>query len=144
MTSITYRDGVIAADSRMCYGKMIDNDNVNKLFKFSDGSVLAGAGHWEQILLMVDIFKSNLKKKQKKLPNLKTKCDFIFVDPGNKQVWINTGGFWDIEKRYYSIGSGSVFAFGALDAGADAVTALKIAKGRDTGTGGRIRSIKVF
>lgn len=42
------------------------------------------------------------------------------------------------KTKTYGIGSGSAFALGALAAGADPLTALKIAAKMDTGTGGRL------
>src|SRR5690606_15754986 len=42
------------------------------------------------------------------------------------------------KTKTYGIGSGSAFALGALAAGVDPLTALKIAAKMDTGTGGRL------
>lgn len=43
----------------------------------------------------------------------------------------------------YAIGSGSPFALTAMDMGADAATAVKMAAKRDKSTGGKIRTYKV-
>lgn len=44
----------------------------------------------------------------------------------------------------WAIGSGAQYAIGAMDAGSSAIEAVEIASHRDPGTGGRIRTYKVY
>jgi ATP-dependent protease HslVU (ClpYQ) peptidase subunit len=72
----------------------------------------------------------------------------IVVD--NKEVFVcsttEEGAIWKQPMSYfseYALGSGSPFALTAMDMGADAVTAVKMAAKRDVSTGGKIRTYKV-
>ena len=56
--------------------------------------------------------------------------------------WSNTDGECEERSPYFAIGTGADAARGALMAGADAVTAVRVAKEIDPGTGGRIRIYK--
>lgn len=48
-----------------------------------------------------------------------------------------------LRGAYHAIGSGAACALAAMDAGADAVKAVRIACKRDIYSGGRVRSVKV-
>ena len=53
-------------------------------------------------------------------------------------------GLWKspiLLDRVYAIGSGSPFAFAAMDMGANAYKAVEMAAKRDTSTGGKIRTV---
>jgi len=45
--------------------------------------------------------------------------------------------------RPYAIGSGTPFAFAAMDMGASAEKAVEMAARRDTSTGGRVRTFRI-
>ena len=46
------------------------------------------------------------------------------------------------KKPFYAIGSGAAHALGAMEAGADAIQAVRIAAKYDVYTGGRIRAVR--
>ena len=141
MTTIAYKDGVIAYDSRSTSGELIRSDNTDK-HKCIDGVHFFYAGmtcHEEQFYDMY-LGKQDQKTAIEDSPSAivvhdgKVLCagadgDGLFTQP--------------IIEECYVIGSGTPFAYGALDMGADAVTAVKMAAKRDCGTGGRIRTFKV-
>ena len=79
----------------------------------------------------------------------KVECSALVID-ADKRLWecavCDEGGFW--KQQIYpgnprAIGSGWQFALTAMDMGADARTAVKMAMKRDMGTGGRIRVHRV-
>lgn len=54
------------------------------------------------------------------------------------------GSLWTYPMTIpFAIGSGSPYAFGAMDAGASAAEAVKVASSRDPFTGGKIRKYKI-
>jgi len=61
------------------------------------------------------------------------------------------GSLWEFEGEvwvkqdpgYYASGSGSPYAFAAMDAGASARDAVRIAIKRDANSGGRVQSLRL-
>lgn len=69
----------------------------------------------------------------------------LIVLTSNKQIYTsyNLGGWIFVDKPYYSIGSGSQFALGALAIGKGASKAVEIASGLDPGSGFGVTEIKI-
>lgn len=132
---------------------------------FSNNGVVfgvAGALRLANVLEYMDIPEPPMKSDAINRYVVKTLCDAIrnecrYVDLSSNSegqagvegsVLVSVRGrVYDIgsdfsacrnRSKTYGIGSGSAFALGALAAGADPLTALKIAAKMDTGTGGRL------
>jgi len=63
-----------------------------------------------------------------------------------RQPQLNATGLWKLPvllDRPYAIGSGTSYAFAAMDMGASAVKAVEMAARRDTNTGGRGQTVRV-
>ena len=148
MTVVAYRDGVMASDSRATSGKnYIETDKMPKMFRFSDGSIVGFAGEvlaWQE---MARMFRESISKGDFTLPRLK-RVTALFVSP-KKTIFQFDGNNWErLTKRiyphqYYSIGSGATIAMSAMDAGASAVEAVRIAIRRDAYCGGKIRTLEI-
>lgn len=141
MTTIVYRDGVIAYDSRLTAGGLITTDSHDKHLVVQ-GHHFFWSGAHADVQAFVDWFFGS---KPDSVPDLSA----LVMAPSG-QVWVtscnSTDGLWKAPvplNRPYAIGSGSPYAWGAMDMGADAIKAVRVAAGRDTGTGGKIRSFKV-
>ena len=69
----------------------------------------------------------------------------LVVSPDTKEVaLIDTTGYpMDIQYPHYAIGSGCEVAFGAMEAGASAEEAVKIAIKRVVGCGGKVMKLKL-
>lgn len=143
MTTIAYKNGVIAYDSSMSCGAQVVYDNYEKMV----------------IIEGVRFFMCGTPAHQGKFATLffgravateELDMSVLAVDR-NGQVWHcsveshkDQHSFWKLplmENEPYAIGSGQEYALGAMDAGADVETAVKIAAKRDVYTGG---AIKVF
>lgn len=139
MTTIAYKDRVIAYDSRQTQGSRIVNNQAQKRYNIGkDFIVWAGnATEGGDILeaLIRDIHPTNLSHG----------CGIAFIDGKLFKVGLNEEELWkeDIAGRDISVGcgSGSEYAYGAMDNGATAVEAVKIAIGRDVYSGGAVRKI---
>lgn len=147
MTCIAYRNGILAADSRMTMGKWTETDKCQKLWKLSDGSLIGCAGSWYDIKALVAAVEESIKNKsgkRAKLPSGKFKADVILVAPSGR-VYVYYKG-WSNDKYlsdFYAVGSGSTLAMAAMDAGASAVEAVKIAIKRDICCGGKIQKLEL-
>lgn len=141
MTTIAYKDGIIAYDSRLTQGSRIASDTCEKMHKKGKDFLVWAGAHSEsaQVLeaLIVDKYPDGL--------NLGAGIAMI----GGKlyAVGLNEDDLWKCDIKSFSggvaCGSGSGYAIGAMDMGADAISAVKIASKRDSGTGGKIRIYKV-
>jgi ATP-dependent protease HslVU (ClpYQ) peptidase subunit len=59
-------------------------------------------------------------------------------------LWEYEGEAWvKQDTGYYATGSGSPYAFAAMDAGASAKDAVRIAIKRDANSGGRVQSLRL-
>lgn len=144
MTTIAYRDGVLAADTLATWGKVKVDQKCQKLWKLRDGSLVGGSGAYNQVCTAVEILKTILdKREQKDLPAFKLKdADLLFVSANGGGVFLFARGWEDISHLpYFAIGHGRDFALAAMDAGASATEAVKIAIDRDVYTGGRVKSL---
>lgn len=135
MTTIAYKDGVVAYDGRVCAGYLISADDYDKKVAAGDSLFfMAGdLGHQQQFI------------KDWPNPTLKYSVYGIRVHKGTAYRFINDeSGYWQIELTYpWAEGSGADHAFTAMDLGLSAREAVKLAAKRDAGTGGKIRTYKV-
>jgi hypothetical protein len=139
MTTIVYRAGILVGDGRETFvsdgeSPMINRDDCVKIFRLPDGR-LFGASRTSE-----DIERMHLKlMKGVEWPKLKTADINAMIVDRKGRVWSCEGRLWTrVHGEYYAVGSGSMFAFPALDAGADARKAVEIACKRDPFSGGKI------
>ena len=141
MTTIAYKDGIIAYDSRSTAGSMIIDDDRDK--KTVDGErVLFCAGAAADINKFLTAYSTGEKPESCDIHALVVDKGVLFVASYDDKE----DGFWKEEinpKKHCAIGSGTRYAITAMDMGASAKEAVKWAMKRDTGTGGRIRTYSV-
>lgn len=139
MTTIAYKDGIIAYDSRATAENVIYNDSSCKRVKENGADFfLCGAIDGHEALINW-FFDPSIK------PSGYDGQAFVCHSPG--VVWctgLDEGKFcrWRVDVPW-AIGSGANFALGAMRAGANALEAVKIAAQCDPYTGGKIRTYKV-
>lgn len=147
MTTVSYRDGVMAADSRCSDEYGMHLTHCQKIYRLSSGALLGTAGDDDARSLMDLLAKA---KTPKQLPSraelAETKTDFkgILVFPKGDVYLVgvdytehNSEGEWtgyisEIRDRMCAVGSGQQFAYGAMEAGKSAADAVRIACKRDT------------
>ena len=136
MTTVAYKDGIIAYDSRMTEGDMIVTDSFDK-HKEVSGCHFFFSGRAEDYDLGIETYFSGQHQK--------AHCGMIVIDEG--EVYSVSSGENDFEIIKvlwpYAHGSGTEFALAAMDMGANAKLAVSQAMKRDPFTGGRVRTFKV-
>jgi ATP-dependent protease HslVU (ClpYQ) peptidase subunit len=138
VTTIAYRDGILAADGRTTYGDTIFTDHNKKIHRLSDGALFALTGDVSYVQPMLDA----LEDDEVNLPIGEGFTAVIVERDGKLRLYEGRGGFITLDAPYYAFGSGEEYALGAMDMGASAHDAVRVACGRDLGTGGDIQTEK--
>jgi ATP-dependent protease HslVU (ClpYQ) peptidase subunit len=137
MTVIAYKEGIIAYDSRLTSGNIIESDKHNKMTVYN-GHRFFFAGSRCDEERFIDAWFGN--------HGINIEVTAFVLD--NKNMLYRCGvdndtGLWKepvIMNRHKSIGSGSNFATAAMDFGKSAKEAVKYAITRDNSCGGIVRS----
>ena len=151
MTTIAYKDGVIAHDGLVCSGNGIIGKSFPKVF-WVNKKVLG----FDVICIAVAGDSSSRHFLENEELSYKTEVpgglsfNAIAITSDNNVIYIdsNDGDSYlhinVIEADYHAIGSGSDYALGAMMAGASPVESVRIASEFDTGTGGSIVSFNTI
>lgn len=139
MTTIAYKDGIIAADGQTTQDDVILQLDTVKM-RERGGVRLFGAGDVDEIEAALVNW-----------PEVKCSCNgswtAIVID--EEGMWAAggcEGRAWRVSHDLAvpcAIGSGQPYALAAMDMGASAKKAVKQAALRDVGTGGRVRTYRV-
>lgn len=134
MTTIVYRDGVMAGDRRVSSGSVVEHETT-KVHRRSDGTLIGIAGTstdgWAFVLWML----SGEPEGQRPSMDKDSQFEALVARPDGRVEWHNKAGLMPAEGPHFAIGSGRQFALGALDMGASVERALEIAVRRDCFTG---------
>jgi len=140
MTTIAYKDGVIAYDSQVTRGDVITYDDYEKCLE-RNGVKFFCSGAVSDYQRLVDTYFGAK-------PEGNVDVSAIVLD-GEQLMLVavdDVTGLWKspiMLDRPYAIGSGTPYAFAAMDMGATAYQAVEMAAKRDTSTGGTIRTVVV-
>lgn len=149
MTTIAYKDGIIACDSRLTADGTLISDSYNKMIS-KDGYHFFIFGSLAGIENLLDIFFEN-KKPEK----IRESVNALVFDSENKKIFcIGVSREDNPEKNYLwripvdlaipdAWGSGQDHALTAFDYGANAVEAIEAACKRDIGSGGEIKAFDI-
>lgn len=140
MTTIAYRDGVLAADTQICAGNgrvgyAVKVRSLGPLLYGSSGSCGLGDA-WEAWL------RAGAKGAHPKMKDGESKAQGYLFMPDDTVVWFHEDGVTAMRAPYFAIGSGSDYALGAMALGHTAEEAVKAAMAHDTGTGGDVVSVR--
>lgn len=150
MTTIAFRDGVIACDSCWSYQGGIDTLS-SKIMRLKSGALLGQAGANDArplVALLQQVKTIRSLPSYEVLLNIRCEFEGLLVFPRGKMVkiattfrspenWTDDGddlGIWEIEGDFAAIGSGAQFAIGAMEMNASARQAVRIACRRDMNT----------
>lgn len=143
MTTIAYKDGIIAYDGRCTGGSTIlEDDHDKKIVR--DGYIYFLSGEIGYADDFIEMYRSEIYDHEKL-----TKIDLyaMVVTPEKIcNIGIEDGKIYENPMRpekYYALGSGYTYALAAMDFGKTAKEAIKYASTRDLYTGGKIRTHKV-
>ncbi|MGE1612305.1 proteasome subunit beta [Pseudomonas monteilii] len=141
MTTIAYKDGVIAYDSQITRGDVITYDDYEKCIE-QGGVKFFCSGAVPDFQRLVDAYFGAK-------PDGNIDATALVLD-GESLMMVavdDATGLWKspvLLDRPYAIGSGTPYAFAAMDMGASAEKAVEMAARRDTSTGGRVRVVKLI
>lgn len=155
MTTIAVKDGIMVGDGRCSLGSTVIKDDIVKVF-WINNHLMGGAGRarsistfaqWlqkhtdytivnQEVGDLVDLIPPVLQDDEEFTALVLTPDRQVLMYDGN--VALNLG-----QDVTASIGSGSVFAIAAMDAGASAEDAVKIAMKRDVYSGGEITVVQL-
>lgn len=144
MTTIAYRDGVMAADSGSWMGEA-SHGWAEKLAKGPDGTLYGVAGGAPEALGFLEWVKAGADPeampKAEALPDDRNSFIVLAVSPGGPVRIIAARGVETYNAPYFAIGGGSATAFGALWAGASAADAIEATKEHGSSAHGRVLTI---
>jgi 20S proteasome alpha/beta subunit len=140
MTTIAYKDGIIATDSRQTRSGAVVTDNCLKC-EVVDGVVffLSGAVCDEKALIAAYFGTKS---------EVPVETSGFVVDKGKLMMVGHSDetGIWKLDldpENPDAIGSGSAYALAAMDMGASAEDAVKVAIKRDIYSGGMVKTYEV-
>lgn len=140
MTTIVYRSGVLAGDTRVTSGSTILPETYRKTFKLKDGSLYGASGDLEQ----GEVVRAHLEKhlappkfgEEKDIEAIHVRLD--------GSLWAFLGMLWvRVMTPYAAVGSGRDAALGALAMGASAHAAVKAAMAIDMYSGGKVTTVRL-
>ena len=140
MTTIAYKDGVIAYDSRQTRNDRIVSDNAPKCQVVDGVSFFLSGAVCNEKALIAAYFGTPSP--------VPVECSGYVVDGGNLMMvgHDDKTGIWKQELELTNpdaIGSGAAYALAAMDMGASAEGAVRAAMKRDIYTGGEIRLFRL-
>ena len=143
MTTIVYRDGVLAADDKAWSQGWIMPGTVRKILKTEDGRLLGGLGPLTNCARYIAWLK-DVARDEAKRPIIDNDSCIIEVRGYEIIVIHDSGGIGEIEALpYKAFGSGRPVALGALYMGASAFDAVLAAIAHDDSTNGGVESISL-
>lgn len=142
MTTIAYKDGVIAYDSRFTCHDFIVNDDADKMIS-ADGRMFFLCGAVSDYIYLIDSYLND-RLTRKVVETVRA----LVVEDGKLYATAVSprDGFWKCEEPFdnpIAIGSGERFALAFMDTGMTAEEAVRATCKRDIYTGGTIRTFKI-
>ena len=138
MTTIAYDGKSIACDSRATCGEYISPQHQNKAFyDVGPFRCVMFCGDVAGFIPMHDWLRKGAKPKD--YPHVETVAVCVY----GKKVTVYGDAWPFVADKLSAFGSGGDVALGALHAGADARTAIRIAAKLDPHTGGKIQVFKI-
>lgn len=145
MTTIAYKDGIIAYDSRVMRGDYILNDNADKKTE-TEKNVFFMAGSVDEFKDFISLYEDS------KQPTHKLDVNAFVYSKTERKLYYS--GCWKTDEGLFLIhevevdcpqafGSGASFAYAAMDCGRTSYEAIKITVLRDSKTGGEIKTFEI-
>jgi hypothetical protein len=136
MTTVAYRDGVLAADTLSVSAGI--PCRCTKLFRLEDGSVCGFAGNVDAWRLFLAWLRHGGEPPKFTDKDRESFHALVMHPDGRVDEWESERVAIPLEDPFYAIGSGSKAAVAAMHMGADAARAIEIAKLCDADTGGPV------
>ena len=143
MTTIAYKDGLFCADSLMANHVELLVTTSPKIHKIKDGW-LGGCGNPRDVQKLLHLLESIETEKMNVIWSDTGFTGMEVTNTGEIYLWNSELVPVQIKHKFYAVGSGADLAMGAMEYGATAYEAVKIASKYDAYTGGRIQKVKVL
>lgn len=144
MTTVVYKDGILASDSRLTSKSHVVSDKCKKIFRLPDGTLFGWAGDDEG---GHELLESMLRGEELNSDKIRLFEDVqaIRILPKGQIYVTDRGRAWTRwPEKFGFIGTGGKYARAAMMAGADAVKAVKIAIASDVYSGGRVQQLRLL
>lgn len=159
MTTIAWRSPFMVSDGRVTWDNIIVTDRCVKISRLTGGGLMgfAGAADTDEVRELFDRVKTGRTLPTRKqilechtdfrailaLPDGSSWCvesgpDYTDED-GTKQKNVWNAAVFPIHDDYFSVGSGSKWAKAAMDTGATAERAVRVALKNDAASGGKVQ-----
>lgn len=139
MTTIAFKDGILAADRRVVSGRDTIVAPADKILK-RGSRLIAVSG--PQVALWAMAEWLDMEDRPKICPGMKDATGLI-VEASGDMFMVQEGLMYALPKEPIAMGSGGDHAWTAMDMGADAETAVKMAARRDPFTGDGVTVLKL-
>jgi len=139
MTTIAYRDGVLAADTQITSGNNARCGDVIKIGECPDGAWWGYSGDTQQQEAFAEWASGSRDAQPAKWDGAGVGI-LCTADTRVREWW--GGGWIEVTSPYHAWGSGERIARGAMAAGADAERAVSIAIEIDPETGGSVTVLR--
>jgi ATP-dependent protease HslVU (ClpYQ) peptidase subunit len=138
MTTVAYRWGTLAADSRMMSNGWIHRYGAEKLHRLPDGGVAGVTGTYAEAMAFIAWLQGGETGEK---PPLSESTVIRLRKDGSLTIY-EAGASFNVETEFGAWGSGSPAANAAMYMGADAAKAVEIASLLDDSTGGKVVTMK--
>lgn len=136
VTTIAFKDGVLASDSAAFYGDYRSHDDAIKIVRCDDGSLLGACGD----MVALDVAREWINGGKVGRVPLDGNSTALHVT--KQGVWVyESHGAFKMTRTYYAMGSGGIVARVAMECGKSAPEAVKLATKFDPWSGGRVRKL---
>jgi ATP-dependent protease HslVU (ClpYQ) peptidase subunit len=137
VTTIAYRDGVLAGDGRTTVGDTVVSAIKKKVFRLRDGCLFGYSGSQEDGERLRHAIKTGAAS-----PALENIQALLILVSG--KIMLYEGMMWvHLSDPYTAIGTGTPYALTAMDCGLDAPSAVRMALKRDTASGGKVFTVEL-
>ena len=134
----------MACDRQFTYADVSKFKGKTKIFKVNSPKfewpfLIGFSGNADQFMQVLDFLES---PEDERMPRVRGVTGLVLTATKKIYTFGNTGDWIQIDQPYFSIGSGSLTALGALHAGASPLEAVKAASKVDPFTGMGFRTLK--
>lgn len=141
MSVIAWDGKVVASDRQSTAGSMAVM--AKKIWRLDSGGVIAIAGHLERGLLRVRWYRSGAKPELWPRFEGETELTMVVFERGHAWEFEQEPVAIPVRAKKMAWGSGTDFAMGAMEAGADAAKAVRIASKYDIYSGLGVNVLKL-
>lgn len=140
MSTVAYRDGILAADSQATAGNIACR--AEKIFALPN-CIVGGAGHLTAVIRFVEWMRAGQSAKKKPDLDGDSLAAIVVWPDGRVEEWDGTLVPMPVFEQFTAVGSGRALAIGAMSMGASAVQAVEVAATWDVHTGGEVIAFDV-